>query len=137
MKHPGHTYGGFVPAILERGMTITQGFPLLLPATLQNPGIVRPQVCALKVAGEDLLEFLPTIDRVSGQVIERSSERVDQVNGEELDNEEVIVCPAREAVVLQPNPGIGFAAVLDDIVGHPKMLREACVTHVAPKRFRP
>jgi hypothetical protein len=22
MKHPGHTYGGFVPAISERGMTI-------------------------------------------------------------------------------------------------------------------
>jgi hypothetical protein len=21
MKHPGHTYGGFVPAISERGMT--------------------------------------------------------------------------------------------------------------------
>jgi hypothetical protein len=21
MKHPGHTYGGFIPAILERGMT--------------------------------------------------------------------------------------------------------------------
>jgi hypothetical protein len=70
-------------------------------------------------------------------VIEPSSERVDQVNGEELDDEEVIVCPAHEAVVLQPNTGIGFAAVLDDVVGHPKMLREACVTHVAPKRFRP
>jgi hypothetical protein len=24
MKHPGHTYGGFVPAISERGMTIGQ-----------------------------------------------------------------------------------------------------------------
>jgi hypothetical protein len=23
MKHPGHTYGGFVPAISERGMTKT------------------------------------------------------------------------------------------------------------------
>jgi hypothetical protein len=22
MKHPGHTYGGFVPAISERGMTV-------------------------------------------------------------------------------------------------------------------
>jgi hypothetical protein len=24
MKHPGHTYGGFVPAIWERGMTAHQ-----------------------------------------------------------------------------------------------------------------
>jgi hypothetical protein len=23
MKHPGHTYGGFVPAISERGLTLT------------------------------------------------------------------------------------------------------------------
>jgi hypothetical protein len=22
MKHPGHTYGGFIPAISERGMTV-------------------------------------------------------------------------------------------------------------------
>jgi hypothetical protein len=26
MKHPGHTYGGFVPAISERGMTLPQMF---------------------------------------------------------------------------------------------------------------
>jgi hypothetical protein len=26
MKHPGHTYGGFIPAISERGMTL--GMPL-------------------------------------------------------------------------------------------------------------
>jgi hypothetical protein len=25
MKHPGHTYGGFVPAISERGMTPVHG----------------------------------------------------------------------------------------------------------------
>jgi hypothetical protein len=39
-----------------------QGFPLLLPATLQVPGIAEPHVCALEVAGKDLLKVLPTIN---------------------------------------------------------------------------
>jgi hypothetical protein len=63
-----------------------------------------PHVCALNVAGEDLLEIFPTIDRVSGQVNEPSSGCVGKVNGEELDDEKVIVHPARaacEAVLLQ------------------------------------
>jgi hypothetical protein len=51
---------------------ILQGFTLLLLATLQIPGVAGLHVCALKVVGEDLLEILPTIDRVSGQVIESS-----------------------------------------------------------------
>jgi hypothetical protein len=70
----------------------------------------------MKVADEDLLEILPTTDRVSGQVIEPSSGYVVQVDGEELDDEEVIVHPTRpthEAVVLQPYAGIGLAIILD------------------------
>jgi hypothetical protein len=72
----------------------------------------------LKFPSEDLLEILPTIDRVSGQVIEPSPGCVSQVNGEELDDEKVIIRPsyaACEVVVLQPNIGIGFAIVLDVI----------------------
>jgi hypothetical protein len=60
--------------------------------------------------------------------------------GEELDDEEVIVCPtcpACEVVVLQPNTRIGFAVILDDVVGRPKTLREARAMHIAPKHFRP
>jgi hypothetical protein len=30
MKHPGHTYGGFVSAISERGMTGNEGMDSLL-----------------------------------------------------------------------------------------------------------
>jgi hypothetical protein len=74
-----------------------------LSATLQIRGIAGSHVCALKVAGKDLLEILATIDRVFGQVIEPSSGRIGQVNGEELDDEKVIVrpaCFACEAVVL-------------------------------------
>jgi hypothetical protein len=39
-----------------------QGFPLLLPATLQIPGIARLYVRALKVAGKNILEVLLTIN---------------------------------------------------------------------------
>jgi hypothetical protein len=104
-----------------------------------NPRDCRSHGCAIKVAGEDLLEILPTIDRVSRKVIEPSSGCVSQVNREELDDEEVIVRPtrlAREAVVLQPNIGICVAIILDDVVGHTEMPREARIMHVAPERFR-
>jgi hypothetical protein len=97
-----------------------------------------PHVCALKVAGEDLLEILPTIDRVSRQVIVPSSGRLSHVDGEELDDEEVIVCPtcpAHEAVVLQPYAGIGLAIILDDVVGVTKTPREARIAYVAPELF--
>jgi hypothetical protein len=40
----------------------------------------------MKVFGEDLLGFLPVIDRVSRQVIKPGPGCVSQVNGEELDN---------------------------------------------------
>jgi hypothetical protein len=73
-------------------------------------------------------------------VIEPSFGRVRQVNGEELEYERVIVCPAcpaREAVVLQTNAGIGFTIILDDVIGCSKMLMEACATHVAPERLGP
>jgi hypothetical protein len=60
-------------------------------------------ICALENVGKDLLEILLAIDRVSGQVIEPSSGCVGPVDGEELNDEHVAVCPAcptREAVVL-------------------------------------
>jgi hypothetical protein len=131
--------GEFVTLLRETLDVIMHGFPLLLPATLQISGIARPHVCALKVAGEDLLEILPKIDRVSGQVIKPSFGHVAQVNGEELNDEVVIIhpdCPACEVVVLHPNTGIGLAVILDNVSGCPKMHREACVMHVAPERFR-
>jgi hypothetical protein len=118
---------------------IPQGLPLLLPATIQILGIARPHVCALKVVGEDLLDILPTIDQVSRQVMEASFGCVGQVDGEKLDDEEVIVCPthpAREAIVLQSNAEIGLAILHVDIVGRTETPKEACIMHVVPERFR-
>jgi hypothetical protein len=52
-------------------------------------------------------------------VVKRGPGHVDQVNGEQLDDEEVIIHPTHptsKLVVLQPNTGVGFAVILDDIV---------------------
>jgi hypothetical protein len=71
-------------------------------------------------------------------VIKPSFGHVSQVSGEELDDENRIVrpaCPTREAVVLQPNTGIGFTIIIDDVVRRSKTLREAHVAHVSPQRL--
>jgi hypothetical protein len=46
--------GELVPLSGETPDVISQGFTLLLPATLQIPRVSQPHVCALKVAGEDI-----------------------------------------------------------------------------------
>jgi hypothetical protein len=44
MKHPGHTYGGFVPTILERGMTPDK--PRVRPGKLSGKaGLTRSGTC--------------------------------------------------------------------------------------------
>jgi hypothetical protein len=60
------------------------------------------------------------------------------IDGEELDDERVIIRPTRpacEMVVLQPDVGIGLAVIPDDVVGRVEMPREAHITYVAPERF--
>jgi hypothetical protein len=70
---------------------------------LQVPGVAKTHVRALEITGEDLPEVLPAIDNISRQMVEPSPGRVDQVDGEELDDEKVTIGPthlARKAVVL-------------------------------------
>jgi hypothetical protein len=55
---------------------ILKVFARLLSATLQAPGVARSHIHALEVAGEDLLEILPTIDHVSRQVVQPDPSRV-------------------------------------------------------------
>jgi hypothetical protein len=106
-----------------------------LGETLDVPkGCLTVSMCP-KVASDYLLEILQAVDQVSGQVIESGPGRVSQVNGEELDDEKMVICPARparEAVVLQPNAGICFVVIFDNAIRCPKAYREACVAHVAP-----
>jgi hypothetical protein len=53
----------------ESSDVILEGFTHLLPTTLQVPRVVGSHMRALEIASEDLLEVLPTIDRVPQQVI--------------------------------------------------------------------
>jgi hypothetical protein len=74
-----------------------------LSAALQVLGVARTLVRALEVDSEDLPEILPAIDDVSWQMIQQGPGGVDQIDGEELDDEKVVVCPtclARKAIVL-------------------------------------
>jgi hypothetical protein len=51
-------------------------------------------------------------------MIQLGPSRISQVDLEELDHEEVIIHSARftrEAVILKPDAGVGFAFVLDDV----------------------
>jgi hypothetical protein len=64
--------------------------------------VVGLHVCALKVADEGLLEILLAINHVSRQVVQPDPSGVSQVNGKELDDEEVVIHPAHlahEAIV--------------------------------------
>jgi hypothetical protein len=50
---------------------------------------------------------------------------IGQVDGKELDDEEIIICSTHstpKAVVLQPDAGVSFAVVLDDVARCLKML---------------
>jgi hypothetical protein len=55
---------------------ILEGLARLLPATLQIPRVARPHVRALEVTGEDLLEILPAVNRISRQVVKLGPGRV-------------------------------------------------------------
>jgi hypothetical protein len=104
---------------------VPQVFTLLLSATLQIPRITGPHVCAMKIAGNDILETFPTIDQVSMQVIEPGSGCVSQANGEELDDKKVTVsptCSTCKSVVLQPHAWISFAIVFGDVARCTEML---------------
>jgi hypothetical protein len=85
----------FMTLLGETPNVVPQGFALLLSATLQISRIAGLHVCALKIAGKDIIEIFPTIDRVLRQVVKPGTRCVGQENGEELDNKKVIVSPAR------------------------------------------
>jgi hypothetical protein len=92
----------------------------------------------LEIAGEDLLEILPSIDDVSQQIIQPGPGGILQVYREELDDEEVIVHSvhfAREAVILQPDTGVGFAVVLDDVAWRSKCFGKRASCTALPNAF--
>jgi hypothetical protein len=96
-----------------------------LPRARQVLGVAKMHVCAQEIAGEDLLEILPPIDNVSRQMIQLGPSRVTQVDGEELDDENVIIhptCLTSKVVVLQPDARVSFTVIPDDVAWHSKTL---------------
>jgi hypothetical protein len=67
-------------------------------------------------------------------VVKPGPSRVGQVNGEKLDDEEVVIrpaCPAHKVVVFQLNIRICVVVVFDDVIGCSEAFWETHVTHVA------
>jgi hypothetical protein len=59
-----------------------------------------------------------------------------QIDREELDDEQIIICPSHstcEAVILQPNDGVNFTIISDDVAWRPKMSQKMSVAHGAPE----
>jgi hypothetical protein len=62
------------------------------------------------------------------------------MGGGGTDDEKVIIhrtCSTHMVVVLQPNAGVGFAIVLDDVAQHSEALQEMPIPHGASKHFWP
>jgi hypothetical protein len=132
--------GELVALLGEPPNVILKGLARLMSTTLHIPRVAWPRVCALEVASEDLLEIIPAINQISGQVIEPGPDCVSQVNREKLDDEDVVIHPthpARKAVIFQPNAGVGFAIIIDDVVWLLEIFWETCIMHVAPKHLGP
>jgi hypothetical protein len=83
------------------------------------------------------MEILQVIDDVSWQVIQSGPGGISQVDGEELDDEKVIVRftrSAHEAIVLHPDGGVSFAIVLDDVARCSKTLWETSIMYGVSER---
>jgi hypothetical protein len=72
--------------------------------------------------------------------IPRESIDVILVNGKELDDEAIVICPAhlaRKATIFQASTGICCVVVFDNVIRCPETFWETHITHVAPKRLGP
>lgn len=101
--------GEFVSLLGEPPNVIPEAFPILLGAPLKVPGALGALVGALEVLDEGLPEVDPVVDGAGWQMFEPGPRSLRKVDGEELDDEVVVLDPhhaAREAVVFQPYTGI-------------------------------
>jgi hypothetical protein len=110
-----------------------------LPSALQILEVSRTHVRALEVIDEDLSDILPAIDDVSRQMIQPDPGGIRQVDQEEMDDERVIIRSARvscEVVILQPDAGVSFAVILDDVAWRMKTLWQTSIAYGTSKRLR-
>jgi hypothetical protein len=66
---------------------LTKSLIWLLLAASEVPGITRVHVCAPEIPNEDPYQIGPVTDLARGQVLQPSSRRVGQEQGEVVDDE--------------------------------------------------
>lgn len=97
---------------------LAESFPGLLHAVLEILGVARAQVSALEVSHEDALEVGQRVDAIRRKVFDPGSHILCQVEGQELNDEGIIVRPthaAHETEILQPYARVGVPRVFDDV----------------------
>jgi hypothetical protein len=76
---------------------LVEAFVLLLPATLEIPGVPCADVCALKVPPEDPDQVFPFMDLCWWEVHEPGSGEDRQKEGEVTNDEVIIICSPKLA----------------------------------------
>jgi hypothetical protein len=70
---------------------VSQGFPWLLAAALEIPGVPRAHIRALEVSSEGFDQIVPVGDLRRGQMLQPGTSGVGEERGEVTDDEVVIV----------------------------------------------
>jgi hypothetical protein len=101
-------------ALGEASHVLAKTLPRLLLAVAQLPLLARAHVPTLEVADEDPTKVGPVVDLITRQVSKPRTRRVDEVEQQVLDDEEVVgrsTGVACEPIVLEPYAGVGVPIV--------------------------
>jgi hypothetical protein len=109
---------GQLGALLRKPPNVlSQGFPWLLAAASEVPGVPRAHVRALEVSSEGLDQVIPVGDLRRRQVLQPGPSGIGEEQGEVVDDEVVVVRPSQLAgqpVVRKPQLWPRFPRVLGD-----------------------
>ena len=115
---------GELSALLgEASDVIPQGLVRLLTAPSEIPRVPEMHVCALEVSNESLDQVGPVVDLVGRKMLKPCSGRVCEVQRKVADDNRVVTRAAqlaRQAVVVEPEPGVRLSRVLGEGDGLPK-----------------
>ena len=107
---------------------------LMTPSKI--PGIPRVHVYALEVPYESFDQVGPVVDLVGWKMLEPCSCRVCEVQRKVADDDRVVSRAAqlaRQAIVVEPEPGIRLPRVLGECGGLPKAWGEGSGTDIPAK----
>ena len=94
-------------------------------AALEVPGIIRADIRPLEISNENPLEVRPVTDAVVWEEFKPRLNMFPHVDGEILNDEEVIIHPsgsADELEIFEPNTGVCLPSVLGDVGGRSEAL---------------